>query len=108
MALFLQMVKYTPDGAQSILEGGFENRINNVARAAIESVGGTLKGSWPVAEGDWHWVNLVEVPDEWMNSGAARSGFQLYASGMVADARILRLADAAAVDAVGDMDYRPS
>ncbi len=104
MALFLQLVKYSAEGAKGHLTGGFATRVE-AGRRATESIGGEVKGYWMIEGGDWHAAQLVEFPDD--SAQVVRGHFQLAGSGATADFRMMRLVDPAEVDEAKSLDYQP-
>ena len=104
MALFLQLTKYSADGAQGHLDGGFAARVD-AGKRALESVGGELKGYWMVEGGGWHAVQLFDFPDD--SAQLVRGHFQLAGSGAVEDYRFMRLVDPTEVDDAKVLDYQP-
>jgi uncharacterized protein with GYD domain len=78
MPKFLLEVSYTADGAKGLMKDGGTKR-REVARAAIESLGGKLE-SFYFAFGDSDVVVIVDMPDA---ASAAAASLALSASGGV-------------------------
>lgn len=105
MALMLQLVKYTSEGAKGTLGSGFKTR-SDAAVTMLSSIGAELKGYWFVGDGEWHIAALIEAPDSFTAAELTRTGFQLAASGAVEKVRVMMLAEPADVDAAQGIDYR--
>jgi uncharacterized protein with GYD domain len=103
MSLYLQLVKFTPKGAQALLQHGFEARRAEVARILDENGLGTLKEFWFVADGDWHVVSVVE--DDATHAYGAHSQLQQAATGTVENVRTMRIAEGADIEASPALDW---
>jgi uncharacterized protein with GYD domain len=85
MAMYLGRFSYTADAVRKLIENP-EDR-TEVARAAVESVGGTLHGFWyAFGQFDGYW--LFEVPD---NTSAAALAVTVAAGGALSKAETIPL-----------------
>lgn len=100
MALYLQFVKYTPDGAKGLLETGMVARHATMSDAVAAS-GGTLHGFWAIEGSHWHVAALAEFSEGSVAEGVMRA----YASGAWADHEVLRITSPADFDAATPFDY---
>lgn len=102
VAMYIQFVKYTPEGAKGLLETGMVAR-EATMREVVASTGGTMHGFWAVEGGRWHVAALADFPE-----GVAVQGvMQAYAAGAWADHEVLRVASPSDFDAAGSYDYPP-
>jgi uncharacterized protein with GYD domain len=93
MSKYLIEVSYTAEGAKGVLKDGGSKRVE-AARAAIQSVGGTLESMY-FAFGEIDAIVIADVPDP---ASMAAAGLALSASGSVSS-RTTVLLTAADVDA---------
>lgn len=103
MSKYLIVGTYTADGAKGVLtEGGSGRRA--AARAAIESMGGTLE-SFHFALGSDEWYVIVDLPD---HAAAAAVALVGTASGTL-HSRAIALITPEEMDAVAErtIDFRP-
>lgn len=105
MATYLQLVKFTDQGAKGILEEGAAARIE-AAKTALESIGCTLRDYWYVAGGPWHVAALFDGPAD-LAAAAARGGLQIMAAGAAVEYQILQLVEGSDLDAAAEIAYRP-
>lgn len=103
MALYLQFVKFSPKGAQSLLENGFGARRDEIARILDENGLGTLREFWFIADGDWHVVSVVE--NDATHAYGAHSQLQQAATGAIENVRTMRIAEGADIDASPVLDW---
>ncbi len=103
MALYMQLVKFTPKGAQALLEHGFNARRDEVARILEENGLGTLREFWYVADGDWHVASVVENDNA--HAFGAHSQLQQAATGTVENVRTMRIAEGADIEASAPVDW---
>lgn len=103
MALYLQLVKFSPTGAQALLEHGFAARRAEVAKILDENGLGTLREFWFVADGDWHVVSVVE--DDATHAFGAHSQLHQAATGTVEKVRTMRIAESADIEASPALDW---
>jgi uncharacterized protein with GYD domain len=69
MALYLHQLAYTPESWAAQVKSP-ANRVENVARAAVESVGSKLIGGW-LCFGEYDAVFIFDVPNEESMAGLA-------------------------------------
>jgi uncharacterized protein with GYD domain len=69
MALYLYQLAYTPESWAAQVKSP-ANRVENVARAAVESVGGKFIGGW-LCFGEYDVVAIFDVPNEESMAGIA-------------------------------------
>jgi uncharacterized protein with GYD domain len=69
MALYLHQLAYTPESWAAQVKSP-ANRVENVARAAVESVGGKLIGGW-LCFGEYDAVFIFDLPNEESMAGLA-------------------------------------
>ena len=62
MALYLHQLAYTPESWAAQIKSP-ANRVENVARAAVEAAGGKLVGGW-LCFGEYDAVFIFDVPSE--------------------------------------------
>jgi uncharacterized protein with GYD domain len=62
MALYLHQLAYTPESWAAQVKSP-ANRVENVARAAVESIGGKLVGGW-LCFGEYDAVFIFDLADE--------------------------------------------
>ena len=62
MALYMHQLAYTPESWAVQIKSP-ANRVETVARAAVESVGGTLVGGW-LCFGEYDAMFIFDVPNE--------------------------------------------
>ncbi|MGI9623391.1 MAG: GYD domain-containing protein [Acidimicrobiales bacterium] len=105
MATYLQLIRFTDQGAKGILEEGAAARIE-AAKTALESIGCTLRDYWYVAGGPWHVAALYDGPAD-LAASAARGGLQITAAGAASDFQILQLVEGSNLDEAADVAYRP-
>lgn len=67
MALYMAQLAYTPEAWAAQIKNP-QNRVETVARAACEAVGGKLIGGW-LCTGDYDAVFIFDLPD--LESSAA-------------------------------------
>jgi uncharacterized protein with GYD domain len=103
MALYMQLVKFSPKGAQALLEHGFEARRDEVARILADNGLGTLKEFWFIADGDWHVVSVVE--DDATHAFGAHSQLHQAATGTLEKVRTMRIAEGADLEASPVLDW---
>ena len=78
MPKYLLAVSYTADGAKGVLKDGGTKR-REAARAAVQSVGGSLEGMY-FAFGDWDAIVIADMPDQ---ASVIAASLALNASGAV-------------------------
>jgi uncharacterized protein with GYD domain len=105
MAMYLGRFSYTPEAIRSLIANP-EDR-SEVARAAIESVGGTLHGFWyAFGEFDGYW--LYEMPDD---TSAAALAVAIGSGGALSKVETIPLMTVAegvaAFKKAADASYRP-
>lgn len=105
MAMYLGRFSYTTEAVRKLIENP-EDR-TEVARAAVESVGGTLHGFWyAFGEFDGYW--LFEVPD---TAGAAALAVTVAAGGALSKVETIPLVSVEegieAFRRAGSVSYRP-
>jgi uncharacterized protein with GYD domain len=105
MAMYLGRFSYTTEAVRSLIEDP-EDR-TQVARAAVESIGGTLHGFWyAFGEFDGYW--LFEVPN---NTAAAALATSVAAGGALSKVETIPLVTVEeAIEAfrmAGSVAYRP-
>ena len=103
MALYLQLVKWTDEGALGVLDEGFAEQVDETHRLAA-SLGGSVQGYWFVADGEWHVAALVELGES--PGLLVQALYRMLGSGAVDSVKLLRLVDAAGVEAAPTVDYR--
>lgn len=69
MALFLYQLAYTPESWAAQVKNP-QNRVETVAKAACEAVGGKLVGGW-LCFGDYDAVFIMDLPNEESMAGVA-------------------------------------
>ena len=104
MALYLQLVKFSPKGAQALLEQGFKARRDEVSRIFDESGLGTVKAFWFIADGDWHVASVVEQNDASHTFGA-ESQLRQAATGTIESVRVMRITEGAGIEASSGHDW---
>jgi uncharacterized protein with GYD domain len=105
MAMYLGRFSYTAEAVKKLIDSP-EDR-SQVARAAVESIGGTLHGFWyAFGEYDGYW--LVEVPD---NTAAAALAATVGAGGALSKVETIPLISVEegveAFRRAGSVSYRP-
>jgi uncharacterized protein with GYD domain len=103
MALYLQLVKFTPTGAAAVLSDGFDSRAEEVARVVESTSHGKIRGFWYVADGDWHVASIIETDAN--PSELVRGQFHQTSSGAVEAVRTLRLVEGADVEGTPGPDW---
>lgn len=103
MALYLQLVKFTPAGAAKVLKDGFQARAAEVAKVVQSTGHGTVKGFWYVADGDWHVASLIETDAK--TPALVHAQYHQTASGAIEHVRHLRLAEATELEGLTGTDF---
>jgi uncharacterized protein with GYD domain len=103
MALYLQLVKFTPAGADKVLRDGFEDRAKTVAKVVKSTGHGTLKGFWYIADADWHVASIIETDAD--TATLVQAQLQQTASGAIENVRVLRIMEAGDVEASTGTDF---
>ena len=97
MALYMNLVRLSSAGAKAVLKDGMAGRVAN-AEKTLAAVGGKVLGYYAIADGDYDYVAIMEIPDSMSNADAVRSGLTLKQTGAFDEIRLMRLASAAEVD----------
>ena len=92
----LALVKYTPQGAQAVLDGGGTVARRERNRAIFKEIGLEIHSYWMSAEPEWDVVFVLEGPED--PTRDARLQLHQWAGGDIAASSIIRLADPEDVD----------
>jgi uncharacterized protein with GYD domain len=105
MPRYLNMFKYSPEGAKGFLKEKAAGR-EAALKKAIESAGGKLEAVYWVATGEYSGIAIFEAPDA---ATVAAVGALVMSTGVALETRVIELLTASEMDrALGkSMAYRP-
>jgi uncharacterized protein with GYD domain len=97
MAMYLVLAKYSPTGAAGVLADGVASR-PAIAAKVTEAAGGKLHAWYSLADGDWHIAMIMERPDTYSSADDAHTMLFATSTGAYEAWRVMRIAEAGAVD----------